>query len=95
MGDSEGCGNDLGRQRKAYKTYVFGHFPGGIVETQQFDILIFRANFSTGEKSMPIRNETSVAVKGVLTSSDEFFRLPTPGTTRTLRPRSRYPQTLA
>ncbi|HKN24838.1 MAG TPA: hypothetical protein VJX72_08325 [Candidatus Acidoferrum sp.] len=72
-------------KEKAYKAYVFGNdFPGALVETGQFegDTLIFRANFNVGEKSIPIRNETRVDAKGVLTS-DEFFGTPGPGAKET------------
>jgi hypothetical protein len=72
-------------REKAYKAYVFGgDFPGALVETGQFegDTLIFRANLNIGEKSIAIRNETSVDAKGVLTS-DEFFGAPAPGAKET------------
>jgi hypothetical protein len=72
-------------REKAYKAYVFGNdFPGALVETGQFegDTLVFRANLSMGEKSIPIRNETRVDTKGVLTS-DVFFGVPGPGAKET------------
>ena len=72
-------------KEKAYKAYVFGNdFSGALVETGQFegDTLIFRANVSMGEKSIPIRNETRVDTKGVLTS-DSFFGTAAPGAKET------------
>lgn len=72
-------------REKAYKAYVFSSdFPGALVETGQFegDTLIFRANLNMGEKSIPIRNETRVDAKGVLTS-DAFFGTPAPGAKET------------
>jgi hypothetical protein len=71
-------------REKAYKAYVFGNdFPGALVETGQFegDALIFRTNVTMGEKSIPIRNETRVDAKGVLTS-DQFVG-PPPGANET------------
>jgi len=72
-------------KEKAYKAYVFGNdFPGALVETGQFegDALIFRTTFNMGEKSIPMRNETRVDAKGVLTS-DAFFGTPAPGAKET------------
>jgi len=72
-------------KEKAYKAYVFGNdFPGALVETGQFegDALIFRTTFNMGEKSIPMRNETRLDAKGVLTS-DAFFGTPAPGAKET------------
>jgi hypothetical protein len=72
-------------REKAYKAYVFGNdFPGALVETGQFegDALIFRTNLTMGEKSTPIRNETRMDAKGVLTS-DQFVGTPSPGANET------------
>jgi hypothetical protein len=83
VGDSEGLlVMTWDPKEKAYKAYVFGNdFPGALVETGQFegDTLIFRASVNMGEKSIPIRNETRVDGKGVLTS-DEFFGTSAPDT---------------
>ena len=85
-GDSEGLlVMTWDPKEKAYKAYAFGSdFQGALVETGQFegDTLIFRANFNMGEQSIPIRNETRVDAKGVLTS-DEFFGTPAPGAKET------------
>jgi hypothetical protein len=72
-------------KEKAYKAYVFGNdFPGALVETGQFEgeALIFRTTFNMGEKSIPVRNETRVDAKGVLTS-ETFFGAPPPGAKET------------
>jgi hypothetical protein len=72
-------------KEKAFKAYAFGgDFPGALVETGQFEgeTLVFRANFSMGDKSIPIRNETRVDAKGMLTT-DEYFGSPAPGAKET------------
>lgn len=57
----------------AYKSYVFGSdFPGGIVETGQFegDTLVFRGETTLGGKHFAMRNTTRLASPGRIVSEE-------------------------
>jgi hypothetical protein len=61
-------------KEKAYKAYVFGDsFPGTVVETGQWeeDTLVYRSEFSVGERKFVLRNATKFLSDTKLTS-DEY-----------------------
>lgn len=61
-------------KEKAYKAYVFGDsFPGTVVETGQWegDTLVYRSEFSVGERKFVLRNATKFLSDNKLTS-DEY-----------------------
>jgi len=78
VGDFEGLlVNDLGRQGKAYKAYVFGNeFPGALVETGAFegDALVYRSEFPVEGANLKLRNVTRVTGPGTLVS-EEFMAM--------------------
>jgi hypothetical protein len=60
-------------KENAYKGYVFGgDFPGGLVETGQFegDTLVFRGELSAGDVKVAIRNTTRLVAPGKITSAE-------------------------
>ena len=64
-------------REKAYKAYAFGNdFPGGLVETGQFegDALVFRSEFPVEGATIKLRNSTKLAAPGKI-ESDEFFTM--------------------
>jgi Protein of unknown function (DUF1579) len=54
-------------KEKNYKSYIFGNdFPGAVVETGQFegDALVFRTEFTMGDRTMKLRNVTKFVAPG-------------------------------
>lgn len=63
-------------REKAYKQYVFGDFPGAVVETGQFegDALVFRGELAMGATKIGMRNSTRIVAPGKIVS-EEFVSM--------------------